>query len=691
MNHKQMDLFVYRWDYYRNTIYGSSTNGNYVEVSGFIPWEYVGGGSVPMKTLLGSRTVYVQRVPAIHADAVVQFLSSKKLCRTGWIVIEHPDVIGKCIKCTANQITASPRMDMPEFHTIAFDIEAYSLDRTFPNPGVDGNKIICISTVSSRNGAKTFSGDESTFVGDFYKYILDADADIVVGYNTHGFDWRYITTRHEVPSFSKYPRVACANITKSWSSSAYQNVDVSYLSIPGIIVVDLYSYCGRNFKIDDYRLNTVAQYFKLGSKLEMPVEKMWADYERGEIHDIIDYCVQDCQLVLDIVQASGMINDVMALSRVTYTAIDELFTSGQQNRIRAMLKSECIKYGYVDNFEYNDSEPYQGAYVIEPDAGMYDHCACMDFASLYPSIIISENICYSTYRNGDFDKTIFGVIPNLVRRLIDERNAIRDNPALKAYSNALKVCANSIYGVFGAKGKLNLMPAASKITRVGRESLEKAVRCLNTNGYHVIYGDTDSCIYTNGRRMSDEDHINIAGEVTKLFQEPMQMKFENSFKRFLVLGKKMYITLDYDDNIVYKGVVPARRDSSKFVVDVYKDISARVIKDIRFRDHCREVIRTISELPRESFIMKKTYNGPYKGENYPLEIYNRRYGPLGKGQDVWVIVSHGGSLGDRLRPANSDEPIDYRWYLEKLVNPIDLLMSTTEKVFRIKHNIVDLD
>jgi DNA polymerase delta subunit 1 len=677
-----MELFVYKWDYFYNTIYGSTTNGRYIEIHGFIPWEYIEGGPIPMKTLMGSKRIMVSKVPAIHDDAIIQFLSTNKLFQTGWVTVNKPEILGKCIR--GESIEASSRMDIPDLHIIAFDIEAYSLNRSFPNPGINEDKIICISAVSNQNGAVSFSGDESTFVGDFYKYIMDAD--IVVGYNTHGFDWRYITTRHDIPHYSKYPRVNSECITKSWTSSAYKNVDVSYLSVPGIIIVDLYSYCYRSFKIDDYRLNTVAKYFDVGSKLDMPVDKMWDSYEEGDIAEVIEYCVQDCQLVLDVIERSGMINDVMSLSRVTFTAVDQLYTRGQQNRIRSMLKNECIKYGYIDNFEYNDSEKYQGAYVIEPDAGMYDHCACMDFASLYPSIIIAENICYSTYRNGDFDKKIFGIIPNLIQRLIDERKKFRSNAA---YSNALKICANSIYGVFGAKGKLNLMPAASKITQVGRESLEKAVNYLNENGYHVIYGDTDSCIYTNGKQMSDEEHISIAAEVTKLFSEPMQMKFECSFRRFLVMEKKMYITLDYEGNVKYKGVVPARRDSSKFVVDFYKDVATKVIKDEKFRDHCREVIRTISEQPRENFIMKKTYNGPYKLENYPLEVYNRRYGPLDKGQHIWVIVSYGNKLGDRLRPADSDEPIDYQWYLERLVNPIDLIMSTADKVFRIRHNIKD--
>lgn len=677
-----MELFVYKWDYFYNTVYGSSTEGRYVEIRGFIPWKYKEGGPLPMKTLLGSKDVMMSKISAIHDDAIIQFLSSRGLFQTGWVTVTNPEVSGRCIR--GDSVQACPRMDIPDLHIIAFDIEAYSASRAFPNPDVADDKIICISAVSSQNGAVSFSGDESTFVGDFYKYIMDAD--VVVGYNTHGFDWRYITTRHAVPQYSKYPRVSSQSVAKSWTSSAYRNVDVSYLSIPGIIVVDLYTYCYRSFKIDDYRLNTVAKHFDVGAKMDMPVDQMWSDYEQGDIAEVIEYCVQDCQLVLDVIRKTGMINDIMSLSKVTYTAVDQLYTCGQQNRIRSMLKNECIKYGYVDNFEYNDSEKYKGAYVIEPDAGMYDHCACMDFASLYPSIIIAENICYSTYQNGLFRKDIFGVIPNLISRLIEERQKFRSNAA---YSNALKVCANSIYGVFGAKGKLNLMPAASRITQVGRESLEKAVAYLSEHGFRVIYGDTDSCIYTNGTQLSDAEHIALAAEVTKLFSRPMQMKFECTYKRFLVMGKKMYITLDYEGNIKYKGVVPARRDSSRFVVEFYRDVATRVMTDAKFRDHCREVIRTVAEQPREQFVIRKTYNGPYKLENYPLEVYSRRYGPLDKGQHVWVIVSHGSTLGDRLRPADSDEPVDHQWYLERLVNPVDLIMSTAGKVFRIRHNIRD--
>ena len=681
-----MELFVYRWDYINGLIYGSLPGGRYLEISGFIPWAYKHGGSIKMKKLMGSETVYVSKVPSMHPDVIIQFLTVSDLQQVGWVAIDKV-ADGRCIRCRYTDIKPSPRIDVPDLHIVSFDIEAYSMDRSFPNPTKKEDKIICISTVDNRGETRTFSGDENSFIGDFMSYILAAD--VLVGYNVHGFDWNYILERHDIAHSSKYPGIAPEIVAKEWSSSAVQNIKLRYLSIPGILSLDLYYYLARSFKIDDYRLDTVAEYFGAGSKLDMPVWKMWDDYEKGEISEIIQYCEQDCRLVLDVVEKSGMIGDVLALAKVTYTHAELLFTMGQQIRIRSMLRRECIKYGYVDDSKYSESEPYQGAHVIEPVPGVYDNCACMDFASLYPSIIIAENICYTTFQNGEFNKNIFGLIPNLVHRLIDERNNIRHDPAQKAYANALKVCANSIYGVFGARGQLCLMPAAIRITRIGRESLNKAVNYLNDNGYKVIYGDTDSCIYSpiDGNKMSDEQHAEVAANVSALFPQPIQMKFEGTFKRFLVLGKKMYITMDYEDQIKYKGVLPARRDNCKFVVNTYKEIVEMVMKDRKFRDKIRDIIRHVDTISSDMFTMKKTYNGPYRILNYPLEVYNRAYGPLKKGETVFVFVSNGKTLGERMRPLSSSDPIDYMWYLQRLVKPIDLIMAASGKVFRMKHNI----
>jgi DNA polymerase delta subunit 1 len=655
----------------------------------FIPWEYVEdkNGNTLLKNLQGSNTIKLNKIPTITDDAVLQFLTQHSISQVGWIHVKKYTKSSNKYICTVNDIENINRIDIPQLHVMSFDIEAYSKNYSFPDPFVVEDKIICISVVSNLWGRKTFHGNEQIMISDFFNYIKNTD--IVIGYNTHGFDWKYICHRSDIKSFSKIPSLPSKWTTKQWSSSAYKNIDLLYLDIPGILILDLYHYCNRSYYISDYRLNTVAEHFGMGSKIDLEIHSMWGFYENNNLQPIIDYCEKDCELVIKLVDKINYIFDLFALSNVTHTHPMILFTQGQQVRVKNMLKYECMINGYWGNFKYGESSNYEGATVIDPIPGIYEHCACMDFASLYPSIIVSENICYSTYQESTktFNKNIFGVIPNLVNKLIDERNKIRNDPSMKAYSNAIKISTNSIYGVFGSKGELNLIPAASMITKIGRESLNRAIEYLRQKNFLVVYGDTDSCIYTNRRKLTKEEHIQISNEVTSLFNKPIQMKYEAMYKKFLVLGKKMYITLTYDDSITYKGVIAARRDTCKFMTDFYKDIVSKIMRDEKFRDTIRYTIKNISYIPENQFYMRKTYNGPYKSETYPLEVYNKKYGPLNVGEIFYIKICQGTTVGDRMRPKQAIEPIDYYWYLKRLVNPIDSVMESSGKVFRLKYNI----
>lgn len=45
----------------------------------------------------------------------------------------------------------------------------------------------------------------------------------------------------------------------------------------------------------------------------------------------------------------------------------------------------------------SDGATYEGATVLDPKIGFYDKpVATLDFASLYPSIMMAHNLCYST-------------------------------------------------------------------------------------------------------------------------------------------------------------------------------------------------------------------------------------------------------------------------------------------------------
>lgn len=63
------------------------------------------------------------------------------------------------------------------------------------------------------------------------------------------------------------------------------------------------------------------------------------------------------------------------------------------------VEPRCFYTGHrrLSNLVSGTDEQYEGATVIEPKKGYYDvPIATLDFASLYPSIMMAHNLCYTT-------------------------------------------------------------------------------------------------------------------------------------------------------------------------------------------------------------------------------------------------------------------------------------------------------
>lgn len=98
------------------------------------------------------------------------------------------------------------------------------------------------------------------------------------------------------------------------------------------------------------------------------------------------------------------------MARVTGVPIVFLFTRGQQIKVASQLYRKARQHDLVIPVERkgDNGEKYEGAVVIEPTRGFYEHpVATLDFASLYPSIMMAHNLCYSSlvpsYKAKDWD------------------------------------------------------------------------------------------------------------------------------------------------------------------------------------------------------------------------------------------------------------------------------------------------
>jgi DNA polymerase elongation subunit (family B) len=144
---------------------------------------------------------------------------------------------------------------------------------------------------------------------------------------------------------------------------------------------------------------------------------------RGSAADraiVARYCLQDCDLVMELFNKLDILNNSIAMANVCSVPVSFIFLRGQGIKIESLIFKECRavdqlievmpsqaregeeevqEMGQDEEGEEDEAnDTYEGAIVLEPHTGIYidDPVTADDFASLYPSSIISENISHDT-------------------------------------------------------------------------------------------------------------------------------------------------------------------------------------------------------------------------------------------------------------------------------------------------------
>ena len=140
---------------------------------------------------------------------------------------------------------------------------------------------------------------------------------------------------------------------------------------------------------------------------------------RGSARDravIAKYCLQDCDLVMELFHKLEVLNNSVAMANVCSVPVSYIFLRGQGIKIESLIFKECRSADQLIEVMYSapreeiteiketssDDEPvedsYEGAIVLDPHTDIYidDPVTANDFSSLYPSSIISENISHDT-------------------------------------------------------------------------------------------------------------------------------------------------------------------------------------------------------------------------------------------------------------------------------------------------------
>jgi DNA polymerase elongation subunit (family B) len=348
---------------------------------------------------------------------------------------------------------------------------------------------------------------------------------------------------------------------------------------------------------------------------------------------VASYCIQDCALCITLMNKLDIITNNVGMANVCFVPLSFIFLRGQGIKIFSLVSKECKNEDYLvplikhsqeetrldpnseDTFTYDfknkftpgedlddgikmdDEGGYEGAIVLKPNPGIYlkKPVTVLDYASLYPSSMISENLSHDSlvidekylgtdgaerlkelgYDYVDVTHDTYkwinprikskgkvkcgqktcrfvqppenekSIIPRILKKLLKARKDTRakikttEDPFKKKVYDGLqlayKLTANSLYGQIGAPtSAIYLKDIAASTTAVGRNLLHLA-KDKTLEHYpqaEIVYGDTDS-VFINFNPTDDKTGKPLEGKAAIEKSIEMGVGAEKYIQQFL--------------------------------------------------------------------------------------------------------------------------------------------------------------
>lgn len=630
-----------------------------------------------------------------NIDFDIRFMVETKVVGCSWIEIppkawrkrvkgSHPEPESRCqleVDVAYDKFIAhEPEGEWSKvapFRILSFDIECAGRKGIFPEPKHDpviqianmvmrqGEKepflrnVFTLNTCAPIVGSQVLSYARETELLDAWSaFVRELDPDIITGYNINNFDVPYLIERAKhlkVNNFVYLGRIK--NVKSVIKESVIQSKQMGrrenkQVNFEGRVPFDLLFVLLRDYKLRSYTLNAVSYHF-LQEQKEDVHHSIITDLQNGTDQTrrrLAMYCLKDAYLPLRLLNKLMCIVNYMEMARVTGVSLASLLTRGQQIKVVSQLLRKAREAGYLMptyTSQGGDNEQFEGATVIEPARGYYpEPIATLDFASLYPSIMMAHNLCYTTLikpsdrkkldlKDEDVTQTPAGnyfvkptvrkgLLPEILESLLSARKKAKADlksetdpfkrSVLDGRQLALKISANSVYGFTGAQvGKLPCLEISGSVTAYGRTMIEMTKnevekRYTIDNGYkanaYVIYGDTDS-VMVNFKAPTVPEAMELGREaaefVSAKFIKPIKLEFEKVYFPYLLINKKRYAGLYWTKTETYdkmdcKGIETVRRDNSPLVANLMNTCLQKLLIERNPQEAVEYVKSVISDL-----------------------------------------------------------------------------------------------
>ncbi|RDA88970.1 hypothetical protein CP532_0637 [Ophiocordyceps camponoti-leonardi (nom. inval.)] len=568
-------------------------------------------------------------------------------------------------KYTQKQESTSVEHEVQYMSTMSLELHVNTRGKLLPNPEEDEVKCIfwaCKSDEKTalRSGIIMQSADDSmgrkmrrcsgadvaeekTELEAVYRLIelvRTLDPDVLTGFEVHGSSWGYLMERAR----HAYELNLCDELSRMrWDSHGRFGKDkdswgfnkTSTIRVTGRHTINIWRAMQNELNLLQYTMENVAWHLlhiRLPHYSWKTLTQWYGTGKAADLSKLLRYHLTRTRLNIRMLEANELVARTSEQARLLGVDFFSVFSRGSQFKVESILfriaKPENLILVSPSKKQVGGQNALECLpLVMEPQSGFYTSpVVVLDFQSLYPSVMIAYNYCYSTFIGrirdwqGESGKMGFSrydrqrgllslleesinIAPNgimyvkasvrksllakMLTELLETRVMVKsgmkrdkEDKTLQKLLNhrqlALKLLANVTYGYTSASfsGRMPCSELADSIVQTGRETLERAVARIHAEerwNAEVVYGDTDSLfVHLPGR--SREQAFVIGEEMTRTITEsnprPIKLKFEKVYHPCVLLAKKRYVGYKFESvqqsDPIWdaKGIETVRRDGT---------------------------------------------------------------------------------------------------------------------------------
>ncbi|XP_045493795.1 DNA polymerase zeta catalytic subunit [Colias croceus] len=475
------------------------------------------------------------------------------------------------------------------------------------------------------NANVVYVDTESEIFDKIINLVKEHDPDIMCGYEIEMNSWGYVLERAQFLGLEIVKEIS--RITEKYRQKKWRHDENEMEGrIIGRITFNVWRLFRYELALSSYSFeNCMYQILKerVPKYSHSQLSEWWNDESRMLRWIPVEYYLTRLSGTVRMLEKLDMINRTSELARLFGLQWWEVLSRGSQFRVESLMLRAARPLNLVALSPTVKQRAAMRApeclpLIFEPESRFYnDPVIVLDFQSLYPSMMIAYNYCFSTcigriqningnspYEFGAWRLRIpkeklealaknnlvhwspvgvgfvkanvrRGVLPVLLRRILAARQAVKkgmkmqtDEAVKKAMHSrqlGLKLIANVTYGYTAANfsGRMPCVEVGDSVVSKGRETLERAIKLVREGKWNakVIYGDTDSMFVLvpgGSRTEAFEIGQEIADAVTADNPSPVVLKLEKVYQPCILQTKKRYVGYMYESADQEKPVYEAK-------------------------------------------------------------------------------------------------------------------------------------